>query len=69
MTSSPDCSVLIAMHSSEMVFVDHFDGLILADLPDFLEIRITELVYRLTEVRLNLKPLEVLDDDHSFAKN
>lgn len=62
----PYCSVLIAVHSLEVVLLDQFDGFFLADGLCIFEVVIADGIDHISQIRLDLQPLEVLNDDHGY---
>lgn len=53
------------MNSHKMILFYHLDSFLLGKLSDFLEIIVAKFIDNLPEVRLNLQPFIVLDDNHS----
>lgn len=53
------------MNSHKMIFVYHLDSFLLGKLSDFLEVIVAKFIDNLSEVRLNLQPFKVFDDNHS----
>lgn len=52
------------MNPREVIFIYHLNGFLLIKLPELLEVIITKFIDNLSEVRLNLQPLEKLNDHH-----
>ena len=54
------------MNSHKMILFYYLDSFLLGKLSDFSEIIVAKFIDNLSEVRLNLQPLEKLNDNHGY---